>query len=426
VRRKKCALRLTDGRGHEANPRGALDGDRYRGAQGIHPREIVNLAPKGRHFGLFRTAPGIRHDASPSLSRCRNIPMRGERQDRNNDLRIRQECPRLQWSATAHLRLPESSNRTAHRSYGTLWTIGFRAMRRSRSSRSTSRVASTMRCSAACDAATLSPDHRLRSRRQFDRLIRRHGGRSLSARHGAVGSSAFQRWIGGFAGVRATPNASFEAIGASPGGNSTSSLIASRRFDSQVFHADDDRMNVLWLSPYAVHAAGHGTASRIANLARALQGHHRVTVLSFEGDWERNENIAAAPFEVRSVRWTPLPSSRLRYWTTSRAGVRPYRDGPGRRRPPPRSLRDRERLLEPLRIRLDVMSSMPRNRGPCSHESPDSARRPRPERGYRETAVLRLGGSIVRKRATSVACSVTQRCRRPDLERLAAGFVRQG
>src|SRR5256714_11236499 len=83
-------------------------------------------------------------------------------------------------------------------------------------------------------------------------------------------------------------------------------------------------MNVLWLSPYAVHPPRHGTASRIAHLAAALQRHHRVTVLSFEGDWEMNENTADAPFEVRSARWTALPASRLRYWT-SRVGVLPAR-----------------------------------------------------------------------------------------------------
>src|SRR5205085_8369999 len=37
-----------------------------------------------------------------------------------------------------------------------------------------------------------------------------------------------------------------------------------------------------------------------------------------------NENTGDAPFEVRSARWTPLPASRLRYWT-SRVGVLPAR-----------------------------------------------------------------------------------------------------
>ena len=83
-------------------------------------------------------------------------------------------------------------------------------------------------------------------------------------------------------------------------------------------------MNVLWLSPYAVHPPRHGTATRIFHLARALSVRHRVTVVSFEADWEKNLDVDGAPFDLMPLRWSPLRASRRRYWS-SRFGVLPPR-----------------------------------------------------------------------------------------------------
>jgi len=84
-------------------------------------------------------------------------------------------------------------------------------------------------------------------------------------------------------------------------------------------------MNVLWLSPYAVHPPRHGTASRISHLGRALRARHHLTVVSFEADWERNVDPETAPFELVSLRWTQRQRSRIRYWT-DRFGILPPRD----------------------------------------------------------------------------------------------------